>query len=221
VIQARDVEFSYGDAPILQSVSLDVAPGEVVALVGPSGSGKSTFLYCLGGILRASAGRIAIGTTEIGSLSDAELSALRAAECGYVLQFGRLIGELSAMENVTIPLRLAGRPRAEAEARSLEALESVGVEMLAGRKAASLSGGEQQRVAVARAMVHRPKVVFADEPTGALDSSNGARVMDCLTSLARANETSLLLVTHDLGVAERADRLVRIRDGVITDGAAA
>lgn len=221
MIEARDVAFSYGDAEILRGVSLDVNPGEVVALVGPSGSGKSTLLYCLGGILRPSGGSVAIDGVDLSGMSDDDLTVLRADKCGYVLQFGRLVGELSALENASIPLRLTGLSRKQAERKAADALAEVGVEHLARRKTASLSGGEQQRVAVARAMVHRPKVVFADEPTGALDSANGQLVMECLTTLAKANDTALLVVTHDEGIAGRADRRIGIRDGIVDTGVAA
>ena len=215
VIQCTDVEFSYGDTRVLDGASLEVGDGEFVALLGPSGSGKSTLLYCLAGVLTPTAGDVTVLGRQISAMSERERTAFRAQHCGFVLQFGRLVGDLSALENAEIPLRLLGAPRRVARATAREALDVVGVGHLADRRASSLSGGEQQRVAVARAVVHQPAVVFADEPTGALDSANGSLVLDCLVDLTRSTGTGLVMVTHDESVAARADRQIQLRDGVV------
>lgn len=217
MLVAEDVCFAYGETQVLRGVSLDVAPGEVVALLGPSGSGKSTFLYCLAGVLVPTGGRVCYDGLDIAGGSDRERTAIRREHFGFVLQFGRLVADLTAVENASFPLRLLGVPRAEAEQRGLAALAVVGLDSKATRRAASLSGGEQQRVAVARALVHGPGVVFADEPTGALDSTNGALVMDCLTSAARDLGAAVVLVTHDESVAQQADRRVYLSDGHLAD----
>ncbi len=215
MLTCSDVHYAYDGNPVLRGVSLDVDGGEVVALLGPSGSGKSTLLYCLSGVLVPARGSVALGGESLEDLDDDARTRLRGRSCGFVLQFGRLVGELTAVENAAFPLRLLGTPRRSAEAQAQLALADVGVAHLADRATASLSGGEQQRVAVARALVHRPAVVFADEPTGALDTANGELVLECLTGMARDRGSAVVLVTHDEGLARRADRVVRMRDGVV------
>lgn len=215
MISARSVGYRVANHQILQDVTLDLRSRESVALVGPSGSGKSTLLYCLSGVLRPDNGSIMVDGNDLTLLGDGALSDLRARCFGFVLQFGRLIPELSAVENVTIPLRLAGMGAAKAKSMARDLLEEVGVAHLAEQRSSSLSGGEQQRVAVARAIVHEPRVVFADEPTGALDSANSRLVMECLERVVSDHGSALLVVTHDPEVAARADRRIEMVDGTV------
>lgn len=217
MIEARDVRFSYRDAEVLRGVNLEVTAGEVVALVGPSGSGKTTLLYCLAGILRGWSGDVRVDGVELDELNDRQLCDIRASRFGYVLQFGRLVPELTALENVTLPLRILRVPRREAVRRARDIMENLGVGHLADAPSSRLSGGEQQRTAVARALVHRPAVVFADEPTGALDSTNAELVMTCLRDEARQQGASVVVVTHDHAIAASADRVVAMRDGELRD----
>lgn len=214
MLRADDVHFGYGDEDaVLKGVTVDVAPGEVVALLGPSGSGKSTLLHCLAGILVPTSGRVLLGDQPLSELDEKGRTHVRRQSFGFVLQFGRLMADLTAVENVSFPLRLLGTRRRPAEEAALDALEAVGLRDKAHRRAASFSGGEQQRAAVARALIHDPAVIFADEPTGALDSSNGAVVIEALLTMARTRGSAVVLVTHDESVAAAADREVRLVDG--------
>lgn len=213
VLRAHGVGHRFGDQPVLRGVDLEVGAGETVALLGASGSGKSTLLHCLAGVLVPDEGEIELDGVRLRSLDEPGRTALRARSCGFVLQFGRLVADLTAVENAALPLRLQGQPRRRAESRAREVLDEVGVGGLAERRIGGLSGGEQQRVAVARALVHRPPVIFADEPTGALDSANGDLVMDLLLGAARERGTTVVLVTHDDRLAQRADRRIRLADG--------
>lgn len=215
VIVARDVHAGYEASAVLRGVNLDVACGEVVAMTGRSGSGKSTLLYCLAGILRPTNGSIEVAGQSLVGLAETELTAIRRRNFGFVLQFGRLVADLTAKENVSLPMRLNGIGRTEAENAAVDALAEMGISELAHRRAGSLSGGEQQRVAVARALIHSPNVIFADEPTGALDSANGRRVLDLLLASARSRRATVVLVTHDDQVARAADRQIRLADGLV------
>ncbi|MEU3452350.1 ABC transporter ATP-binding protein [Micromonospora sp. NPDC006766] len=210
---AEDLHKSFGPTPALAGASVSVRAGEVVALMGPSGSGKSTLLHCLAGILRPDQGRVHYRGTELTSLSDAARSALRRREFGFVFQFGQLVPELTCLENVALPLRLERVPRREAERRATEWLDRLEVTDVAGKRPGEISGGQGQRAAVARALVTGPRVVFADEPTGALDSLNGERVMRLLAAAAREAGAAVLLVTHEARVAAYSDREVVVRDG--------
>jgi putative ABC transport system ATP-binding protein len=213
LLAGESLAVSFGPTPALVGASLVLRPGEVVALLGPSGSGKSTLLHCLAGILRPDAGSVHYRGRRLDSASDAARSRIRRDDFGFVFQFGQLVPELTAAENVALPLRLAGMSAAEARTRAADWLAKVDVAELAGRRPGELSGGQQQRVAVARALVGGPRVVFADEPTGALDSFNGEVVMDLLTSTARQLGAAVVLVTHDHRVAAYSDREVVVRDG--------
>jgi putative ABC transport system ATP-binding protein len=215
LLMARDVDLSFGATRALTGASVEIGPGEIVALLGPSGSGKSTLLHCLAGILRPDGGEIVYRGQRVDDQSDEQRSALRRSDFGFVFQFGSLVPELSALENVALPLRLSGQQRRPAEASAHEWLDRFDVGDLAGKRAGEMSGGQGQRVAVARALVTGPRVVFADEPTGALDSYNGERVMDLLSGVARAQGASIVLVTHEERVAAYADREVSLRDGAI------
>ncbi|MFG2594203.1 ABC transporter ATP-binding protein [Streptomyces sp. NPDC048438] len=217
LLAAHDLHKVYGSTPALDGASFSVHPGEVVAVMGPSGSGKSTLLHCLAGIVTPDSGTISYGGRELSAMSDAERSALRRSDFGFVFQFGQLVPELTSLENVALPLRLNGVKRKEAERTAREWLERLEVEDLAAQRPGQVSGGQGQRVAVARALVASPKVIFADEPTGALDSLNGERVMELLTESARLANTAVVLVTHEARVAAYSDRDVVVRDGRCRD----
>jgi putative ABC transport system ATP-binding protein len=213
LLAGTELTKSFGPTPALIAACLSVWPGEVVAVMGPSGSGKSTLLHCLAGIVRPDAGRVLYAGRDIGVMSDADRSALRREDFGFVFQFGQLVPELTCLENVALPLRLAGIRRRTAEQAARVWLARLEVEDVAGKRPGDVSGGQGQRVAVARALVAEPKIVFADEPTGALDSLNGERVMQLLVSAAKQTATAVVLVTHEPRVAAYSDREVVVRDG--------
>ncbi len=215
VLGAEDLVKRFGQTDALRGIDLTVERGEILAILGPSGSGKSTLLHCLAGILPADGGSVTYDGRRIDQLDEAARSALRRSAFGFVFQFGQLIPELPAIENVALPLLLDGVGRREADERAREALSSFGVAALAGTLPGAMSGGEAQRVAVSRALVARPRVVFADEPTGSLDSLNGERVMERFTDLVREAGTTLIVITHEPRVAAYADREVIVRDGLI------
>jgi putative ABC transport system ATP-binding protein len=192
-----------------------VAAGEIVAVMGPSGSGKSTLLHSLAGILVPDGGEVHFDGRRIDTQSETERSALRRDRFGFVFQFGQLVPELSAEENVALPLLLCGIRRAEALSRAQAWFERLGLDGLQRRRSGELSGGQAQRVALARGLVAEPQVLFADEPTGALDSLTGEQVMDLLSSSARQQGTTVILVTHEPRVAAYADREVVVRDGTV------
>lgn len=212
-LSARGLVKRFGATVALAGVDVDLADGESLAVMGPSGSGKSTLLHCLAGILPPDQGTVALRGREVASLSDRERSMLRRRHYGFVFQFGQLLGELSAAENVALPAMLLGTPRREATERAHQWLASLGLAGMEGRRPGELSGGQAQRVAVARALITGPDVVFADEPTGALDQATGADVMRVLTEVTRAAGASLVVVTHDESVAAWCSRRVVIVDG--------
>ncbi|MEV4479838.1 ABC transporter ATP-binding protein [Micromonospora coxensis] len=214
-LAARGVVKAYGPTPALRGVTLDVAEGEIVAVTGPSGCGKSTLLHCLAGILRPDAGQVTWRGERIDSRSEATRSKLRRTEFGVLFQFGQLVAELTAAENVALPLLLAGTGRREARAAALGWLERLDVADVADVRPGAMSGGQQQRCALARALVTEPRVLFADEPTGALDTLTGEQVLTHLVRLARQQRTSVVLVTHEPRIAAYADREVMLRDGVV------
>ncbi|MFF2327903.1 MULTISPECIES: ABC transporter ATP-binding protein [unclassified Streptomyces] len=213
LLSADSLYKSYGSTPALDGASFSIHPGEVVAVMGPSGSGKSTLLHCLAGIVTPDTGTITYAGRELTAMSDAERSALRRTEFGFVFQFGQLVPELTCVENVALPLRLGGARRKHAEATARHWLERLEVEHIGAKRPGEVSGGQGQRVAVARALASSPKVIFADEPTGALDSLNGERVMELLTEAARSANVAVVLVTHEARVAAYSDRDVTVRDG--------
>lgn len=216
-IAARRVTKSFGSTVAVRGVSFEVAPGEVVAVSGASGSGKSSLLYLLSGVLVPDEGEVWFGEVAVHTASEDARSRLRRTLFGFVFQFGQLIPELTAQENVALPLWLErGVGRSEAMDRAEAQLEWLGTGGLANRLPGTLSGGEAQRVAVARAFVIDPEVVFADEPTGSLDSSAGELVLDGLLSMAADRRTSVVLVTHNPKVASYAHRRVVMRDGVLS-----
>ncbi|WUD71217.1 ABC transporter ATP-binding protein [Streptomyces sp. NBC_00510] len=219
LLTADGLHKSYGRTPALDGADFSIRPGEVVAVMGPSGSGKSTLLHCLAGIVVPDAGTITYRGRELSAMNDARRSALRRSEFGFVFQFGQLVPELTCAENVALPLRLGGTSRKEATRTALEWLRRLEVEDVAGQRPGAISGGQGQRVAVARALVTGPRVLFADEPTGALDSLNGERVMQLLSSAARETDAAVVLVTHEARVAAYSDREVVVRDGKARDTA--
>jgi putative ABC transport system ATP-binding protein len=221
LLEGTGLSKSFGQTPALEDASVQVEAGEIVAVMGPSGSGKSTLLHCLAGIVRPDAGRVAFAGRDVTAMSDAERSNLRLREFGFVFQFGQLVPELPCVENVALPLRLEGVRRREAERRALEWLERLEVRDVASHRPGEVSGGEGQRVAVARALVSDPRVLFADEPTGALDSLNGERVMQLLTAAAHEADVAVVLVTHEPRVAAYSDREIVVRDGRTRDLATA
>jgi putative ABC transport system ATP-binding protein len=217
LLAATGLHKSFGATAALDGASMTVDPGEIVAVLGPSGSGKSTLLHCLAGIVVPDAGSVHYQDRDVAAMSDGGRSALRRGEFGFIFQFGQLVPELTCLENVAMALRLARVRRREAERRAAEWLDRLEVGDVAGKRPGEVSGGQGQRVAVARALVGEPRVIFADEPTGALDSLNGERVMRLLTSVARTTGAALVLVTHETRVAAYSDREVVVRDGRTRD----
>jgi putative ABC transport system ATP-binding protein len=215
LLQARSVRKSFAQTEALRGVSVEIGAGEAVAITGPSGSGKSTLLLCLAGILRPEAGEITYDHQRLDLLGEADRTRLRRREMGVVLQFGQLVPELTAVQNVVLPLLLERHDKASARRAALSWLERLGAVELADQVPAELSGGQAQRVAVARALVTGPRVVFADEPTGALDTVAGEQVLGQLVSAIRDTGATLVMVTHDNRVAARADREIVLRDGVL------
>ncbi|MGN6131680.1 MAG: ABC transporter ATP-binding protein [Nocardioidaceae bacterium] len=213
VVQAREVCLAYRGTPALQGCSLEVAAGERVALMGPSGSGKSSLLHCLAGVLRPDSGSVVFDGVDLAGVSEARRSRLRLQRMGVVFQFGDLVPELPLVENVMLPGQLLGMSSRRARAAAMTLLERLGVAEVADRRAGSVSGGQAQRAAVARAVIHEPAVVFADEPTGALDTVTAELVLDALVELSNETGAALVVVTHDHQVAAHLDRLVTIRDG--------
>ncbi|MFE0812964.1 ABC transporter ATP-binding protein [Streptomyces sp. NPDC058794] len=213
LLSAEQLRKAYGPTLALDDAEFSIHPGEVVAVMGPSGSGKSTLLHCLAGIVTPDSGTIMYGGRELSAMSDAERSALRRSDFGFVFQFGQLVPELTCVENVALPLRLNGTSRKEAERAALTWMERLEVDDLKKKRPGEVSGGQGQRVAVARSLVTNPRVLFADEPTGALDSLNGERVMELLTDAARSTNAAVVLVTHEARVAAYSDREIVVRDG--------
>jgi lipoprotein-releasing system ATP-binding protein len=219
LLRVQHVDKVYGGAvptQVLFDISLDVAAGEFLGIVGPSGSGKSTLLQLIGALDRPTNGRILLAGRDLGALDDDELAAVRNRTLGFIFQFHHLLREFTALENVLMPIWIARKViRPEDRAAALGALERVGLAEKQQRRASDLSGGEQQRVAIARALVHHPPLVLADEPTGNLDSASGERVFQLMREFNRDWHTTFVLITHDPGIAARMDRIVQIRDGRI------
>jgi putative ABC transport system ATP-binding protein len=216
IIEARDLVKSFGETPALRGASLTVRQGEIVAVMGPSGSGKSTLLHCLAGILVPDQGEVWFGEQRLDTRSDDERSALRRDRFGFVFQSGQLVPELTAEENIALPLLLSGARRGPAVSAARKWFAVLGLDGLERRRSGELSGGQAQRVALARGLVASPEVLFADEPTGSLDSVSGELVMDLMTVGAREHGTTVVLVTHDARVAAYADREVIVRDGKVS-----
>ncbi|HEX6446847.1 MAG TPA: ABC transporter ATP-binding protein [Streptosporangiales bacterium] len=215
VLDCRGLVKTFGPTRALAGVGFAVRGGETVAVMGPSGSGKSTLLHCAAGILRPDAGEVSLRGVRIDGLSEERRSLLRRTAFGFVFQFGQLLPELPADENVAMPLLLDGVARADAVARARSWFGPLGIAGLERRRPGELSGGQAQRVAIARALVARPAVVFADEPTGSLDQSTGQETMAVLVDAVRRNGAALVVVTHDAQVARWCDRVVEMRDGAV------
>jgi putative ABC transport system ATP-binding protein len=221
ILEARDLVLSFGETPALRGANLSVLRGEVLAIMGPSGSGKSTLLHCLAGILVPDAGRVEFDGRRLDTLRESERSKVRRDRFGFVFQFGQLVPELTAEENVALPLLLGGIRREKALSQARSWFGRLDLEGLEHHRTGEMSGGQSQRVALARALVAHPDVLFADEPTGSLDSLSGEMVMDLLISAAREQGSTVILVTHEPRVAAYADREVIVRDGAVATTTAA
>jgi len=220
LLEAEELHKRFGRTVALDGLSVKVGGGEIVAILGPSGSGKSTLLLCLAGVVEPDGGDVRYRGRSLPSLPDSARTKLRRDEFGFVFQFGQLVPELTALDNVSLPLRLAGLRRSDANNRANDLLNTLGVDNVASKRAGEMSGGQSQRVAVARALVARPRVIFADEPTGSLDSTNGELVMELFVSTARQQGSTVVLVTHEPRVAAYADREIVVRDGKLAHDAA-
>jgi putative ABC transport system ATP-binding protein len=216
IIEAREIVLSFGETPALRGASLSVVKGEVLAVMGPSGSGKSTLLHCLAGILVPDSGAVSFDGERIDNLRESDRSRLRRERFGFVFQFGQLVPELTAEENVALPLLLDGVRRDEALRTARSWFSRLELDGLERHRTGEMSGGQSQRVALARGLVAQPDVLFADEPTGSLDSLTGELVMGLLTRTAREEGSTVILVTHEPRVAAYADREVIVRDGKVT-----
>ena len=219
IISARNLHKSYGNNPVLRNVNLDIYPGESVAIMGPSGSGKTTLLHALSGIIKLDAGSVLFngptGQVAVESLSERERTSLRANSFGFVFQQGLLVPELTAEENVSLAAMIAGMPRQQARAVSIDLLNRLGLGQMVDRRMGEMSGGQAQRVAIARSQVNGAPVTFADEPTGALDSKTAREVMALLLTMIPQQGKTLLVVTHDPNVAAACSRVVYLQDGQI------
>ncbi|MEJ2597108.1 MAG: ABC transporter ATP-binding protein [Anaerolineales bacterium] len=219
IIQATDIQKTYHtgqvSVPALRGVDLSVRRGEMVAVMGPSGSGKTTLLNCLSGLDTVDHGQIFIEGVSLSEMSDRQRTAYRAQRMGFVFQFYNLLPVLSAVENVELPLLVSGVRLAKARKQALEALDRVGLAQRAYHRPAELSGGERQRTTIARALVNPPVLVWADEPTGDLDSETATEIIDVLVDLNQEQQLTFILVTHDRGVGTRCERIVRMRDGIV------
>ncbi|MBR2025905.1 MAG: ABC transporter ATP-binding protein [Alistipes sp.] len=215
MIKVSNIRKSFGDLEVLKGVSLEVAKGEIVSIVGASGAGKTTLLQIMGTLLEADSGEVEIAGTKVLSLNEKRTAEFRNCHIGFVFQFHNLLPEFSAIENVMMPALIGGAKRKEAEQRALELLDAVGLSERADHKPAQLSGGEQQRVAIARALINRPSVIFADEPTGNLDTHNRDEIQRLLFDVREKFGQTIIMVTHDEKLAEMADRKIVMRDGQI------
>ncbi|MCL5962450.1 MAG: ABC transporter ATP-binding protein [Chloroflexi bacterium] len=223
MVVANQVKKTYDTGKVqvhaLRGVDLSIRRGEMVAIMGPSGCGKTTMLNCLSGLDEMSGGEVLIDGVSLSKMSDRERTEYRAKRMGFVFQFYNLLPVLSAVENVELPLLVSGSRPKEARERALRALEMVGLGERADHRPAELSGGERQRATIARALANEPAIIWADEPTGDLDSETSGHIMDLMCRLNKENQQTFVLVTHAKEVGERADRIVKMRDGRIIDGA--
>ena len=217
MIDIKDVRKSFGNLNVLKGITLHIDKGEVVSIVGPSGAGKTTLLQIIGTLDKADSGEISIDGKEISKMSKKQLSDFRNTHIGFVFQFHQLLPEFTALENIMIPAYIAGKSRSEAKKRAMELLDFMGLTDRATHKPNELSGGEKQRVAVARALVNNPAVILADEPSGSLDSKNKAELHQLFFDLRDKFGQTFVIVTHDEELASITDRTIHLRDGVIID----
>lgn len=215
LLSTHDITKRYGDVHALAGITIEIAAGESVAIMGPSGSGKSTLLHCLSGVLVPDSGEVVYDGFPISRRSDADRSHLRLHEFGFVFQDGQLIPELPARENVALPLQLTGTSRGRALQEADARLAQLGLASMRDRRPGDMSGGQAQRVAIARALAGEPRVIFADEPSGSLDQATGQEMMQLLTTSAKSAGIALVVVTHDVNVARWCSRLIEIRDGLV------
>ena len=215
MLKARNIQKYYGDLWVLKGVDVDIQKGEIVSIAGPSGSGKSTLLHILGTLDSPDQGEIYLQNKQVNQLKSKQLAAFRNHHIGFVFQFHHLLPEFNALENVCIPGWLAGRRKKEVEQQAMELLQSLGVGHRIENKPQALSGGEQQRVAVARALINNPDIVFADEPTGNLDSANAAELHQLFFDLREKFQQTFLIVTHNEELARMSDRILHMKDGKI------
>lgn len=215
MIQIEGITKSFGQLQVLKGIDLNINKGEVVSIVGPSGAGKTTLLQIMGTLDRADSGRVIINGTDISRMKEKELSAFRNREIGFVFQFHQLLPEFTALENVTIPALIKGVPAADARRQAIEMLDFLGLSDRASHKPAELSGGEKQRVAVARALINNPSVVLADEPSGSLDTKNKEELHNLFFELRDKLGQTFVIVTHDEGLAGQTDRTIHMLDGRI------
>ncbi len=216
MIDIKGITKSFGSLQVLKGIDLHIGKGEILSIVGPSGAGKTTLLQIIGTLDRADTGSVVIGGTDVASLSARKLSEFRNRHIGFVFQFHQLLPEFTALENIMIPAFIAGTSRKEAKARAMELLQFMGLEDRAGHKPNQLSGGEKQRVAVARALVNRPDVILADEPSGSLDSKNKEELHQLFFQLRETMGQTFVIVTHDEGLAAITDRTIHLKDGMVT-----
>jgi len=216
ILEAKDLKKSFGVTPALQGANLEVKKGEILAIMGPSGSGKSTLLHCMAGIFKPDSGEVWFDGKRLDQMGEAERTKLRRTAFGFVFQFGQLVPELTAEDNVALPLLLNKTGRDEAYTKARSWFPRLGIENMEKHRTGEMSGGQSQRVALARALAIEPKVLFADEPTGSLDSLASEQVMELLVKTAREQGTTVVLVTHDPRIAAYADREVMVRDGKVT-----
>jgi lipoprotein-releasing system ATP-binding protein len=217
MLKATNITRNYNGLSVLKGVDIFVNKGEIVSIVGSSGAGKSTLLHILGSLDKANSGEIWINNERIDTLKEKELAKFRNQHIGFVFQFHHLLPEFSALENVCIPGWIAGTPKNELEARALELLKILGLQDRASHKPSELSGGEQQRVAVARALINNPDIVFADEPTGNLDSKHAQELHELFLHLQKTMGQTFLIVTHNEALAKMSDRVVHMKDGYIVE----
>ncbi len=217
ILEARNLVKKYGEQKVINGISFEVEEGEFVSLIGESGSGKSTLLYLLSGIEKPDEGKIFIDGREITALSERELAKMRAETFAFVFQFDNLLSNLTIWENLLMPSILSKRLNAETERQATELMEYLNISEIKDKRPAEVSGGEQQRASIARALIINPKIVFLDEPTGSLDSENNKQIMDLLVRLNEEKGTTLVQVTHSMQNAQRTKRIVKMRDGVLID----
>ena len=215
MLTLTDINKSYGPLQVVRNVSLEVRQAEILAIIGPSGAGKTTLLQIAGTLDRPDSGSVKYGDKEITTLSDRKLSQFRNRNIGFIFQFHQLLAEFSARENVALPAMIAGESRRKALARADELLALLGIESRATHKPAQLSGGEKQRVAIARALVNSPEIIFADEPTGSLDTANRDEILNIISDLRDRTSTTFVIVTHDPTIAATANRVITMQDGQI------